>query len=86
MLDLRARLTRKFNVDAARSECEPNPLSCRDPVDHDTILVTKTRHGTTAGHSYAGGDRNVIAAEVGDIAQAMHASAASDSCHTNIHH
>ena len=85
-LDLRARLTRKCDVDAARSECEPNPLSCCDPIDHDTILVTETRHGTTTGHSCARGDRNVIAAEVGDIAQVVHASAASDPGHTNIHH
>jgi hypothetical protein len=83
---LRARLTRECDFDAARSECEPNPLSCCDSIDHDAILVAETRHGTTTGHSCARGDRNVIAAEIGDIAEVVHATATSDPRDTDVHH
>ena len=84
LLDL--RLTRKRDIDPTRSEGQPNPLSCCDSIDHDTILVTQTYHGTTTGHSRARSDRNVIAAEISDIAQVVHVSAASDSRHAHIDH
>jgi hypothetical protein len=83
---LRARLAREPDVHAAWSECQPNSLSRGNPIDHHAILVAQCPYGTTAGKCCAGGDCDVIAAEIGDIAQVVHCPAAGDSGHSYIHH
>ena len=80
------RLSSEFDVDPAWRERQPNPLICRNPIDHHTILITESRYRPTPGDRRARSDRYVIAAEIGNIAQIVYASAASDPRRAYIHH
>ena len=72
------RLTRKCDADTAWCECEPDPLSGGDPINHHPILVLEARHGPASGHGCTRCGRNVIAAEVGDLVEIADRSAAGD--------
>jgi len=83
---LRALLACKCNINPARSERQSTPLSRRDAIDHDAILVAKSCYRAPSSDSCARSGRDIIAAEVSDIAQVMHGSASSDPRRTDIHH
>jgi hypothetical protein len=65
---------------------KPNPLSRGASIDHHAILVAQCPYGTSAGKCCPRRDCDVIAAEIGDIAQIAHCPASGDPRHANIHH